>query len=204
MAPHSSTLAWRIPWTEEPGRLQFMGSLRVGHNWATSLSRIGEGSGNPLQCSCLENPRDGGAWWTRVQSWTRLRQLSSSRETGYGYEVNASGILTSDRPGKCLHANSVFQEGERTNTGRWEPQLCNQYCSLLSLAGCLQKLSMKPLCLRTPWRRMASHLKADLRLPLFSVLVGIHLLELWPPHTAWLCVLPGSPWRHPSPLPGPI
>ena len=38
MAPHSSTFAWRIPWTEEPGRLQSMGSLRVGHNWATSLS----------------------------------------------------------------------------------------------------------------------------------------------------------------------
>ena len=38
MAPHSSTLAWRIPWMEEPGRLQSMGSLRVGHNWATSLS----------------------------------------------------------------------------------------------------------------------------------------------------------------------
>ena len=38
MAPHSSTLAWRIPWTEEPGGLQTMGSLRVGHDWATSLS----------------------------------------------------------------------------------------------------------------------------------------------------------------------
>ena len=38
MAPHSSTLAWKIPWTEEPGRLQIMGSQRVGHNWATSLS----------------------------------------------------------------------------------------------------------------------------------------------------------------------
>ena len=37
MAPHSSTLAWKIPWTEEPGRLQPMGSLRVGHDWATSL-----------------------------------------------------------------------------------------------------------------------------------------------------------------------
>ena len=40
MAPHSSTLAWRIPWTEEPGGLQSMGSLRVGHDWATSLSRF--------------------------------------------------------------------------------------------------------------------------------------------------------------------
>ena len=47
-----------------------------------SLSRIGEGNGNPLQCSCLENPRDGGAWWAAVygvtQSWTRLKQLSSN------------------------------------------------------------------------------------------------------------------------------
>ena len=67
MAPHSSTLAWKIPWTEEPGRLQSRGLLRVGHDWATSLSFslscIGGGNGNPLQCSCLENPRDGGAWW---------------------------------------------------------------------------------------------------------------------------------------------
>ena len=38
MAPHSSTLAWKIPWMEEPGRLQSMGSRRVGHDWATSLS----------------------------------------------------------------------------------------------------------------------------------------------------------------------
>ena len=38
MAPHSSTLAWKIPWTEEPGGLQSMGSLRVGHDWANSLS----------------------------------------------------------------------------------------------------------------------------------------------------------------------
>ena len=84
MAPHSSTLAWKIPWTEEPGGLQSMGSLRVGHDSATllSLSCIGEGNGNPLQCSCLENPRDGGAWWAAVngvaQSRTRLKRLSSS------------------------------------------------------------------------------------------------------------------------------
>ena len=38
VATHSSTLAWKIPWTEEPGRLQSMGSLTVGHDWATSLS----------------------------------------------------------------------------------------------------------------------------------------------------------------------
>ena len=82
MAPYSSTLAWKIPWMEEPGGLQSMGSRRVRHDWVISLSRIGEGNGNPLQCSCLENPRDGGAWWAAVygvaQSQTRLKQLSGS------------------------------------------------------------------------------------------------------------------------------
>ena len=84
MSPHSSILAWKIPWTKEPGRLQSMGSLRVGYDWATSLSLlcIGEGNGNPLQCSCLENPRDREAWWAAVhgvaQSRTRLKRLSSS------------------------------------------------------------------------------------------------------------------------------
>ena len=134
MAPHSSTLAWGTPWMGEPGGLQSMGSLRVGHDWATSLSLftfmhwrrkwqptpvllpgklhgwrslvgcspwgpeesdtteqfhfhfslscVGEGNGNPLQCSCLENPREEGAWWAAVygvtQSQTRLKWLSSS------------------------------------------------------------------------------------------------------------------------------
>ena len=85
MAPHSCTLAWKIPWTEEPGGLQSMGSRRVGHDWLQlhfSLSCIGEGNGNPLQCSCLENPRDRGAWWAAVygvaQSQTRPKWLSSS------------------------------------------------------------------------------------------------------------------------------
>ena len=62
MAPHSSTLAWKIPWTEEPGGLQSMGSWRVRHNWLHfyfSLPCIGEKNGNPLQCSCLEIPGTG-------------------------------------------------------------------------------------------------------------------------------------------------
>ena len=84
MAPHSSTLAWKIPRTEEPGRLQSMGSSDMTErlHFHFSLSCIGEGNGNPLQCSCLENPRDGGAWWGAVygvaQNRTRLKQLSSS------------------------------------------------------------------------------------------------------------------------------
>ena len=49
-----------------------------------SLSCIGEGNGNPLQCSCLENPRDGGAWWAAVygvaQSWTRLKRQQQQQQ----------------------------------------------------------------------------------------------------------------------------
>ena len=93
MAPHSSTLAWKIPWTEEPGRLQSKGSLEADMterlHFHFSLSCIGEGNGNPLQCSCLENPRDREASWAAVygvaQSRTRLKQLSSSsNRTGMG------------------------------------------------------------------------------------------------------------------------
>ena len=81
MAPHSSTLAWKILWMEEPGGLQSMGSLELDTtkqlHFHFSLSCIGEGNVNPLQCSCLENPRDGEAWWAAVygvtQSWTRLK-----------------------------------------------------------------------------------------------------------------------------------
>ena len=71
---------------EEPGRLQPMGLLESDTterlHFHFSLSRIGEGNGNPLQCSCLENPKDWGAWWAAVsgvaQSRTRLKRLSSS------------------------------------------------------------------------------------------------------------------------------
>ena len=63
-----------------------MGSLRVRHDWVISLSLflscIGEGNGNPLQCSCLETPRDGGAWWAAISGVTHsrapLKRLSSS------------------------------------------------------------------------------------------------------------------------------
>ena len=70
VAPHSSTLAWKIPRMEEPGGLQSMGSLGVRHDWATSLSLFTfmhwRSKGTPLQCSCLEDPRDAGAWWATV------------------------------------------------------------------------------------------------------------------------------------------
>ena len=73
MAPHSNTLAWKIPWTEEPVGYSPWGRESFRHDRATSLSRTGEGNGNPLQCSCLENPRDGGAWWAAVSGVAQSR-----------------------------------------------------------------------------------------------------------------------------------
>ena len=80
MATHY-TLAWKILWTEEPGSLQSMGCEESDTteqlHFHFSLSCIGEGNGNPLQYSCLESPRDGGAWWAAIyevtQSRTRLK-----------------------------------------------------------------------------------------------------------------------------------
>ena len=100
MATQSSTLAWKIPWMEESGRLQTMGSRRVDTterlHFHFSLPCIGEGNGNPLQCSCLENPRDGGAWGAAVygvaQRWTRLKWLSSSSSSS----IPVTNLLTTE------------------------------------------------------------------------------------------------------------
>ena len=66
-----------------PGGLEELDTTKRLHFYF-SLSCTGEGNGNPLQCSCLENPRNGGAWWAAVygvaQSQTRLKRLSSSRD----------------------------------------------------------------------------------------------------------------------------
>ena len=108
MALHSSTLAWKIPWMEEPGRLQSMGSLRVGTterlHFRFSLSCIGEGNGTPLQCSCLENPR--GAQWAAIygvaQSRTQLKQLSS-RPSSKSFPCVNHLILTATLLGRCYY-----------------------------------------------------------------------------------------------------
>ena len=92
-------LDWRRQWQATPvllpgksyGWRSLVGCSPWGHqesdmterlHFLFSLSCIGEGNGNPLQCSCLEDPRDGGAWWAAVygvaRSWTRLKRLSSS------------------------------------------------------------------------------------------------------------------------------
>ena len=89
MAPHSSTFAWKIPWMEEPGGLQSMGSLRVGHDWATSLSLFTfmhwRRKWQPTPVFLSGESQGQRAWWAAVYgvslSQTRLKQLSSSSIT---------------------------------------------------------------------------------------------------------------------------
>ena len=119
MAPHFSTHAWKLPWTEEPDRLQSMGSQRVRHtaerlHFHLSLSCIGEGNGNPLQCSCLENRRDGGAWWAApgaAQSGTRLKQLSSSSSMEKAMATHSSTLAWEipwmEEPGRLQSIGSL-------------------------------------------------------------------------------------------------
>ena len=100
MAPHSRTLAWKIPWMEEPGGLQSMGSLRVRHDWATSLSLFTlmhwRRKWQPTPVFLSGESQGWGAWWGAVygvaQSRTRLKRLSSSSSKGI---VSLVGTWTS-------------------------------------------------------------------------------------------------------------
>ena len=113
--------SWRQPWRRQwhptpvllPGKSHGRRSLVGCSPWGRyesdrterlhfhfSLSCIGEGNGNPLHCSCLENPRDGGAWWAAVygvaQSRTRLKRLSR-RQPMINQDSNKWGTTTKSR-----------------------------------------------------------------------------------------------------------
>ena len=99
MAPDSSTLAWKIPRAEEPGRLQSIGSWRVGHDWATSLSLFTfmhwRRKWQPTRVLAWRIP-EGGAWWAVygvAQSRTRLKQLSSSSSSIKIYSIKYIVLL---------------------------------------------------------------------------------------------------------------
>ena len=93
-----------------------------------SLSWIGEGNDNPLQCSCLENPRDNGAWWAAVcgvaQSWTQLKRLSSSSSSKNkkcspgGSEGKASACNAED-------LSSIPGSGRSPGEGNGNPLQCS-------------------------------------------------------------------------------
>ena len=107
MVPHSSTLAWKIPWMEEPGRLQSMGSLRVGHDLVTSLSLFTfmhwRRKWQPTPVFLPGESQGWGAWWAAVygvaEGQTRLKRLgsgSSSSRVPTGcrhWDLNLSSLV---------------------------------------------------------------------------------------------------------------
>ena len=113
MAPHSSSLAWKIPWMAKPGRLQSMGSRRVRQDWVISLSLFTfmhwRRNGNPLQCSCLENPRDRGAWWA-------ARLSMGSHRVGHDWSDLAAAAAYM----QCMYAAHTFSSLSSEKHDEWK------------------------------------------------------------------------------------
>ena len=109
-----------------------------------SLSCIGEGDGNPLQCSCLENPRDGGAWWAAVygvaQSRTQLKQLSSS--IAMSWYLSLSDLLHS--VWQSLGPSMLLQMA-------FDCSFCSQRCKEEGSFCCFFPYCYKPFSLWLKW-----------------------------------------------------
>ena len=124
MATHSSTLAWRIPWTKEPGRLQSMGSQRVGHDWVTSLSLslssiqismclVAQSCPtlcNPVDCNLPGSPSMG---FSRQEYWSGSPFPSPGDLSNPGIKPGSPAFqadaLTSEPPGnQYINWQSIF------------------------------------------------------------------------------------------------
>ena len=120
-----------------------------------SLSCIGEGNGNPLQCSCLENPRDGGAWWAAVygvaQSWTQLTQLSSSSRSSLSL---LQGIFSTQGLNPSLpHCRQILYQPGHKDWPLWSEMLVLEFQTCTkSTGGCNDGWLLNGLSLPGPCR----------------------------------------------------
>ena len=133
MAPHSSTLAWKIPWTEEPGGLQSMGSLRVGHDWSNSLSLFTfmhwRWKWQPTPVFLPGESQGQGRLWAAVyvvtQSRTRLKWLSSSSLLYWALHLHGL-LLSSGDPVRWRESSFLFHRWDdrvtqpRSGGGAWD------------------------------------------------------------------------------------
>ena len=123
MATHSSTLAWKIPWTEGPGRLQSMGSLGVGYDWATSLSLFTfmhwRRKWQPTPVFLPGESQAQGAWWAAIygvaQSRIRLKRLSSSSSRLLYIFMQCIFRM----PVRCLGLSQMLKISSRIKYGSW-------------------------------------------------------------------------------------
>ena len=139
MAPHSSTLAWKIPWMEEPGRLQSMGSLRVEHDWATSLWLFTfmhwRKKWQPTPVFLPGESQGWGTWWAAVygvtQSRTRLKWLNNSNSNvEWVPNLHQYSSILHQYSALCFLLASIFFIQEIC------PQLQDVIANLTSLLGC--------------------------------------------------------------------
>ena len=141
MAPHSSTLAWKIPWMEEPGRLQSMGSWRVRHDWATSISLFifmhwrrkweptpvflpgeSQGRGSLVGC-CL--------WGHRVgHDWSDLAAAAAAAAATVSFEEHMFLILTEFNLSTCSFIDDSFHVISE-NLPNLRAQRCSVFSSVL-------------------------------------------------------------------------
>ena len=135
MATHSSTLAWKIPWWKSlvgcsPWGLEELDTTEWLH-FHFSLPCIGEGNGNPLQCSCLENSRDSGAWWAAVygvtRSRARLKQLSSGSSSSRAFQRLYTASLTAS------DTLNTWSDESYSSSGKVDCRLDGRLDSLQSL-----------------------------------------------------------------------
>ena len=158
MAPHSSTLAWKIPRTEEPGRLQSMGSLRVGHDWVTSLSLFTLMHWRrKWQPTPVFLPGESQGWGSLVgcclwvaQSWTQLKRLSSSsRNNPYQILAGSKGLEERQKT-HCLLIKHLFSTNcmlglhwsleDRGQTSLWTFKVSLSLLAPVSHSSCLLHL----------------------------------------------------------------
>ena len=141
MATHSSTLSWKIPWMEEPGGLQSMGSLRVRHDWATSLSLFTfmhwRRKWQPTPVFLPRESQGRGSLVAAIygvtQSWTRLKQLSSSSSLfGWIHNRNvytcAPNNMDRNVPGSFVHKHQNLGTTQMSNH-KWKE---NKSCDYMS------------------------------------------------------------------------
>ena len=119
MATHSNVLIWRIPGTEEPvglcplwGRTESDTTKRLHFHF--SVSCTGGGNGNPLQCSCLVNPRDGGAWWAAVYG---VAESDTTERLRFHFSLSGIG----EGNGNPLQCSYLENPRDR---GAWRAAIC--------------------------------------------------------------------------------
>ena len=143
MATHSSILAWKIPWTEEPGRLQFMGSQRVGHNWVTSLSFFQDTTGSI--------PGSGRFPWSRKREPTPVflpgkfhEQRSLTGHSLWGRRVGHDWVGARVRARARTHTSN-----SKSSSEKWH-QYYSNYIENLETHGRLTDITYEGYALQKP------------------------------------------------------